>query len=83
MEGDFGVLARGARADLLLLDANPLKNIANTRAISGLMIRGRWWTKDSIDAELEALQLEYAEDRSAIRRMKQQKAAMGRSSEHH
>ncbi len=31
MEGDFGVLAVGARADLLLLDANPLVDIAHQK----------------------------------------------------
>lgn len=36
------------------------------------MIRGEWWTKDKIDAELEALQREYAEDEAVIREMGEQ-----------
>ncbi len=68
LEGDFGIVAPGARADLVLLDANPLADITNTRKIHGLMIRGAWWAREMIDAELEALQHEYAEDAAVIRR---------------
>ena len=67
LEGDFGVLAVGARGDVLLLDANPLADIANTRKINGLMIRGAWWTDEMIEQELEALQREYAEDAAVLR----------------
>jgi imidazolonepropionase-like amidohydrolase len=40
--GEFGIVAPGARADLLLLDANPLADVANTERIAGVMLRGRW-----------------------------------------
>ena len=40
--GEFGIVVPGARADLLLLDANPLDDIANTERLSGVMVRGRW-----------------------------------------
>ena len=40
--GQFGIVAPGARANLLLLDANPLEDIANTERIAGVMLRGRW-----------------------------------------
>jgi hypothetical protein len=39
---EFGVITAGARADLLLLDANPLADIGATKRISGVMVRGRW-----------------------------------------
>ena len=38
----FGVVARGQRADLVLLTANPLENVENTSRIAGVMTRGRW-----------------------------------------
>jgi hypothetical protein len=38
----FGTIAVGKRADLLLLDANPLTNIGNTRQIAGVVLRGVW-----------------------------------------
>ena len=40
--GDSGIVAVGQKADLLLLDANPLADIANTRRIAGVMLHGRW-----------------------------------------
>lgn len=69
MEGDFGVLAKGARADVLLLDANPLADIHNTRKIHGLMIHGRWWSQEQIEAESSAVLREYAEDAEAMRKL--------------
>lgn len=41
-EGRSGVVRVGARADLILLDANPLANIANSLRISALVVNGRW-----------------------------------------
>jgi imidazolonepropionase-like amidohydrolase len=32
----------GQKADLVLLDANPLDEIGNSRRIAGVMVRGRW-----------------------------------------
>jgi imidazolonepropionase-like amidohydrolase len=37
-----GTITPGARADLVLLDANPLANIRNTRRIRGVVVRGKW-----------------------------------------
>lgn len=39
---DFGTVEVGKRADLVLLEANPLEDIRNTRKIAGVMARGRW-----------------------------------------
>jgi imidazolonepropionase-like amidohydrolase len=38
---DWGTIASGNVADLVLLDANPLADIANTRRISRVVVRGR------------------------------------------
>ena len=53
--GDFGVVQIGAEADLILLDANPLVDITNTRRIHGVMIRGRWLGRVEIDNLLKKL----------------------------
>jgi imidazolonepropionase-like amidohydrolase len=37
-----GTITPGARADLVLLDANPLADIRNTRRIRGVVVRGTW-----------------------------------------
>ena len=39
----------------MLLDANPLVDIANTRRIAGVMLRGRWLSAGEIAAMLERL----------------------------
>jgi len=49
-----GTIDTGKRADLVLLDANPLQDIANTSKIAGVMIGGRWMPKNEIDQRLNA-----------------------------
>ena len=39
---EWGTVTAGARADLLLLDANPLADVPNTKRRVGIMLRGRW-----------------------------------------
>lgn len=39
--GEFGTLASGAAADLMILNANPLENIRNTRSIDAIWINGK------------------------------------------
>lgn len=48
----YGSLAKGKAADILLLNANPLKDIAATRAISGVMVKGRWLDRPALDGLL-------------------------------
>ena len=54
-EGQYGAIVAGADADLLLLDANPLADIANTQKIAGVMVRGRWLDRAFLDRELEGV----------------------------
>ncbi len=54
---EFGTIAAGKRADLVMLDADPLRDIGNTSAISGVMVRGRWLDKAAIAQRLSALQV--------------------------
>lgn len=53
--GQRGVVAVGQSADLLLLEANPLEMIANSRRIAGVMLRGRWLSRADIDTILAQL----------------------------
>ncbi|MBB1286609.1 amidohydrolase family protein [Flavisolibacter sp. BT320] len=53
---DMGVVKEGAVADLVLLKANPLENIANTKTIAGVMIGGRFLSETEIAAELKKLE---------------------------
>ena len=38
----FGTIAVGQRADMLLLNGNPLSDVANARHPAGVVVRGRW-----------------------------------------
>jgi len=49
----WGSVAPGQRADLLLLNANPLQDVKLTRAIVGVMVRGQWLPRSELDARLE------------------------------
>ncbi|TDI62622.1 MAG: amidohydrolase [Alphaproteobacteria bacterium] len=53
----FGKIAPGQRADMILLEGNPLEDISNMRSIVGVMVRGVWLSREEIDeklAEIEA-----------------------------
>jgi imidazolonepropionase-like amidohydrolase len=49
---DAGTLAAGKRADFLVLDANPLDNIVNTRRIAQMYVDGRQVDRAALKASL-------------------------------
>jgi imidazolonepropionase-like amidohydrolase len=49
---DTGTIAPGKRADLILLNANPLTNIANMENRAGVMVNGRWLAENEIQKRL-------------------------------
>lgn len=57
-EKDFGAVETGKIADLVLLDANPLNDIANTKRIDAVVLGGKFFPRASLDgmlAKAEAL----------------------------
>jgi imidazolonepropionase-like amidohydrolase len=56
-DSNAGIVAVGRDADLVLLDANPLDDIRNSRRIHGVMLRGQWhsggWLQERLDAYRE------------------------------
>jgi imidazolonepropionase-like amidohydrolase len=51
-EAETGTVAAGKRADLLLLDANPLADVMNIWKRSGVMANGRWYPESEIQERL-------------------------------
>ncbi len=51
-EDRSGTVEVGKRADLLLVDANPLEDVANAHEITGVMLNGRWLLREEIEALL-------------------------------
>lgn len=58
---EFGTVEEGKAADLILLEANPLEDVANVRRRAGVVVRGRWLPEDEIQRRLDALAASYAE----------------------
>lgn len=50
-----GTVTVGARADLILLDANPLEDVANLRKLSGVALRGQWLPASELQRRLKAI----------------------------
>ena len=50
---DRGTVAVGKRADLLLLEGNPLEDIKNTRRIAGVIVGGRYFSRNELNVRLE------------------------------
>lgn len=54
-EGEFGFIAEGARADLVLLRGDPEADLEVLRAPEGVMAAGRWRDRATLDALLEGV----------------------------
>ncbi|MFN2458808.1 MAG: amidohydrolase family protein [Chitinophagaceae bacterium] len=56
---EFGRVAVGMRADLILLNGNPLEDIKNAAMREGVMVKGRWFTEDQLVNLLEQILAQY------------------------
>jgi adenine deaminase len=52
---ETGTIAVGQRADLVLLQQNPLEDIRHTRQPAGVMVGGRWLPRAELDRRLAAI----------------------------
>ena len=60
LDGRFGTVAAGNRADLVLLDANPLADLDALTRRAGVMVRGRWLDRAEIERGLAELAARHA-----------------------
>ncbi len=54
-EGEWGVVAVGARADLVLLDADPRQDLSTLRRPAGVVMNGHWYDAGFLEAELREI----------------------------
>ena len=59
LEREAGTVAPGKRADLLLLEANPLQDVRNVARKAGVMIRGKWLPWSEIQTRLDQMEAAY------------------------
>jgi cytosine/adenosine deaminase-related metal-dependent hydrolase len=56
LDAEYGSVQDGRHADLVLLDANPLESIANTRAIHAVILGGRVFDRTELDRMLQEVE---------------------------
>lgn len=52
----FGTVREGLSADLILLDDNPSEDVKALRQPAGVMLRGEWFDRETLDKHLEAVE---------------------------
>lgn len=60
LDDRFGTVAVGQRADLVLLDGNPLADLDNLERRAGVMVRGQWLPGSMIEQRLAAIAARHA-----------------------
>jgi imidazolonepropionase-like amidohydrolase len=53
---DFGTVEKGKIADLVLLEANPLEEIGNTRKIAAVIVNGKYLPKADLQKMLAGVE---------------------------
>ena len=56
---EFGTVEVGKSADLILLNMNPLEDVANLEYRAGVMVRGHWYSTQLLRGKLEELAASY------------------------
>jgi len=56
MEDQLGAIESGKFADLVFLDANPLEDIRNTQKVSGVILNGRFFSRNDLQKMLRGVE---------------------------
>jgi len=60
-ENRVGKIKKGFQADLVLVEGNPLEDISNLEKRVGVMIRGKWLSRELLDQKLQVIADKYAD----------------------
>ena len=64
---EFGTVTVGKRADLVLVEGNPLTDVTNVARRAGVMVRGRWLSESELHQMLEGLPAAYAKEERFVK----------------
>jgi hypothetical protein len=64
MQESLGTIEKGKLADLVLLDADPLQDITNTKRINSVVVGGRFYDRARLDGMLEKVRAEVASSKN-------------------
>jgi imidazolonepropionase-like amidohydrolase len=56
MEATLGTIQKGKIADMVLLNANPLDDIRNTRQVEAVILRGKPFTRERLNGLLRSME---------------------------
>ncbi len=59
---EFGTVTVGGRADLILVEADPLDEVKNIGRRVGVMVRGRWYPESELKSKLDDIAGRYSEE---------------------
>ncbi len=59
IDGDSGTIVVGKRADLVLVEANPLEDPSNLWRLRGVVLDGRWLPRAELQRMLEEMSATY------------------------
>src|SRR5690606_11241370 len=62
----FGQIKEGYEADFILLESNPFENIENLKKPWGVMARGKWLDRATINSRLQQIAANYATNQYAL-----------------
>jgi imidazolonepropionase-like amidohydrolase len=57
---EFGTVSVGKRADLILVEGNPLEDVRQVSKQAGVMIRGRWLAQAEVQKKLDEIAISFA-----------------------
>ena len=77
---EFGTVAEGKRADLILVDKNPLEDVANVGKRTGVMLRGTWLPETRLRGMLGELVELYLPGRAEQSRIEHQASGQDKRS---